>query len=80
MITLRKPLEINYVVKKNSRVNEYKKLIKKVRVHYYERVIKGLGCRSIKGYKRLKMHDYRRVIKGLGCMTIKGCKRVSVRH
>ena len=42
----------------------------------YKRVIKGLGCMTIKGlekgYKRVRMHDYKRVIKGLGCMTIKG--------
>ena len=38
----------------------------------YKRVIKVLGCMTIKGYKRVRMHDYKRVIKGLGCMTIKG--------
>ena len=38
----------------------------------YQRVIKGLGCMTIKGYKRIRMYDYKRVIKGLGCMTIKG--------
>ena len=38
----------------------------------YKRVIKGLGCMTIKGYKRIRVHDYKRVIKGLGCMTIKG--------
>ena len=34
-------------------------------MHDYKRVIKGLGCMTIKG-----------VIKGLGCMTIKGYKRI----
>ena len=41
-------------------------------MHGYKRVIKGLGCMTIKGYKRIRMYDYKRVIKGLGCMTIKG--------
>ena len=41
-------------------------------MHDYKRVIKGIGCMTIKGYKRDRMYDYKRVIKGLGCMTIKG--------
>ena len=30
-------------------------------MHDYKRIIKGLGCMTIKGYIRVRMYDYKRL-------------------